>query len=116
MTTEFTIGFVDANSADAGTYAADLKDHLAMVAPDVQARQLRTDPHAMDMGATLGIVLAAPAIVALAKGIADWLKMRGSKPKLVIYRDGKKLIELDNMPGDDVFELLEGKLGEVVGK
>jgi len=117
LATELLISFPDEPLSDAGTNVADLKDHLAMVAPAVEADQRRTDGSTQDMGATLAIVLGAPAVIALAKGIADWLKMRASRPKLVIRNaEGKTILELDNMPSDDVRAILESKIGEAVGR
>lgn len=117
MATELVISFPDEPPSTAGENITDLKKHLQMVAPEVEASQERTDTNSQDMGTTLAIILAAPAVVSLAKGIADWLAMRGSKPKVTI-RDskGNTILELDNMPSRDVRILLEGKIGEAVGQ
>jgi hypothetical protein len=117
MATELLITFPEESLNEAGSNVVDLKEHLAMVAPTVETEQRRTDASAQDMGATLAILLGAPAAVALAKGIADWLVMRASKPKLVIRnREGQTILELDNMPSGDVRALLEGKIGAAVGQ
>ncbi len=117
MSTELLISFPDASLDEAGSNVADLKEHLAMVAAGVETEQRRTNAGAQDMGATLAIVLGSSAVVALAKGIADWLKMRASKPKLVIRNhEGQPILELDNMSTEDVRALLEGKIGDAVGQ
>ncbi len=117
MSTELLISFPDESLDEAGSNIADLKEHLAMVAAGIETHQRRADPNAQDMGATLAIVLAAPAVVAVAKGIADWLKMRAAKPKLVIRnKEGQSILELDNMSTGDVRALLEGKIGDAVGQ
>lgn len=117
LPTQFLISFPDEPVGEAGAAVADLREHLAIVAPAVEADQRRTDASSQDMGATLAIVLGAPAVVALAKGIADWLKMRGSKPRVVIRNaQGEIILELENIPSADVRPLLEGKIGDAVGR
>lgn len=117
MATELLISFPDEALSDAGANVVDLKEHLAMVAPAVQTDQRRTDPNSQDMGATLAIVLGAPAVVSLAKGIADWLKMRASKPRITVRNsEGQIILELENISSADVRPLLEGKIGDAVGR
>lgn len=118
MPTELTLSFEDVSLAEASEYAADLRQHLTTVAPGVQATARRADPNAQDMGATLALVLGAPAVVVLAKGLATWLRMRQESKAKVIIRDaaGNVLVEIVNVRSADVRALLEGKLGDAVGR
>jgi len=119
MGTELLISFSDVSLDEAGSNAEDLKRHLEMVAPGVEAEQRRTDSRAQDMGAILAIILAGPAVVAVAvaKGIADWIRMQGKKPGLVISNsEGKEILRIDDMSSGDLRALLEGKIGDTVGK
>jgi hypothetical protein len=117
MGTELLISFSDVSLDEAGSNAEDLKRHLEMVAPGVEAEQRRTDSRAQDMGAILAIILAGPAVVAVAKGIADWIRMQGKKPGLVISNsEGKEILRIDDMSSGDLRALLEGKIGDTVGQ
>lgn len=117
METEFFITFPNEGPNIAGENVIDLQKHLAAVAPNVNLDRKKTDNNSQDIGTILTVILAGPAVVALAKGISDWLAKQASKPKLII-RDGQgnTIVELDNMPSKDVRALLEGKLGEAVGR
>jgi hypothetical protein len=117
MGTELLISFSDVTLDEAGSNAEDLKRHLEMVAPAVQAEQRRTDNHAQDMGATLAVILAGPAVVALARGIADWIRMQAKKPGLVIKNSqGKEILRINDMSASDLRALLESKIGDAVGQ
>lgn len=117
MGTELLISFADVSLDEAGSNVEDLKSHLEVVAPGVMAEQRRTDDRAMDMGATLAIMLAGPAVVAVARGIADWIRMQGKKPRMVIRNsEGKEILLIDDMSAKDLRTLLEGKLGDAVGQ
>ena len=117
MGTELLISFPDVSLPDAGSAAEDLKRHLEMVSPDVEVEQRRTDSDSQDMGATLAIVLAGPAVVALAKGMADWIRMQANKPEVVIRNgEGKEILRINDMPSGDLRALLEGKIGDAIGR
>ncbi len=69
----YTIRFDDIEAADAGRAAESLRRSLQDVDPTIVARRARSDTDAMDFGPALEIVLTAPAIIELAKGISNWL-------------------------------------------
>ena len=53
----------------------------------------------------------------MAKGIADWIRMQGKKPGLVISNsEGKEILRIDDMSSGDLRALLEGKIGDTVGQ
>jgi hypothetical protein len=117
MGTELLISFSEVSLDEAGSNAEALKTHLEMVAPGVEAEQRRTDSRKQDMGAILVIILAGPAVVAVAKGIADWIRMQGKKPGLVISNaEGKEILRIDDMSSGDLRALLEDKIGDTVGQ
>jgi hypothetical protein len=118
MGTELLISFSAVSLNEAGSDAEDLKRHLEMVAPGVEVEQRRADSRAQDMGAILAIILAGPAVVAVSKGIADWIRMQGKKkPGLVISNsEGKEILRIDDMSSGDLRALLEGKIGDTVGQ
>jgi hypothetical protein len=49
-------------------------------------KRVREDTRTQDLGVTLGIVLASPALVTVAKGIADFI--RGLAPKATLLEIG----------------------------
>ncbi len=118
MATELMLTFETETAAQANQYAADLAQHLKAAAPAVDARQRRTDPNAQDFGASIVLILGAPAVVALAKGIADWLRMSQTAKSKLVIRDKNRntVIEIDNARSSDLRALLEGKLGDAVGR
>jgi hypothetical protein len=118
MPAELLITFETTDLALANENAEALAQHLGMTAPMVRTEIRRSDPNAQDLGASLVLVLGAPAIVALAKGIADWLRMQQlPQSKLVIRdREGIAIVEIDNARSCDIRALLEGKLGEAIGR
>lgn len=115
---ELFLGFESVSVAEANEHAANLMEHLMLVAPGCQADQHRTARNAQDFGATLVLVLGAPAVVAVAKGISDWLRMREMAGSKVVIRDkdGNIVVELNNIRSADVRALLESKLGDAVGR
>jgi len=118
MATELTLSLEDVSLAEASAFVDDLRQHLTTVTPGVRATARRADPNAQDMGSTLVLVLGAPAVVALAKGIADYLRMRQESKAKLIIRDvaGNVLVEIHNVRSADVRAVLEGKLGDAVGR
>ena len=118
MTTELLLSFETDNLALANENADALAQHLQMAAPTVTTERRRSDPNAQDFGATLVLILGTPAIAALAKGVADWLRMNQDANAKLVIRDkqGHAIVEIDNVRSGDVRALLEGRLGEAVGR
>jgi hypothetical protein len=80
-------------------------DPLQDFDPEIKARRVRTDVDAMDFGTVLEIFLAAPAIVELAQGIADWLARSPSSKLTIIGPDGTTIVE--NISARDASGLAE---------
>lgn len=89
--------------AEAGAYADELRRYLLDQAPEIELERVRTDPDALDFGAGLAVILATPAIVAVAQGIKMWLARR-TNSKVVIQVDDKKL-EVDGIYARDAAAL-----------
>jgi hypothetical protein len=84
--TTLTISFPDAALSDAGQKAAALRDSLLDASPDIRVDLRKSDPSTQDFGATLVLVIGTPAILAIANGIADYMRRRPGT--LRIERDG----------------------------
>jgi hypothetical protein len=107
MTQEVTLSFEDASLAEANRYAAELAERLRDA--DVAVTERRADPNAQDFGATLAILLGTPAVIALAKGVADWLRMRPEAK--VTLKDSHGTIIASGLTSADARAIIERKLG-----
>lgn len=86
------IRIVGDDPARATRDAASLRDHLLEAVPEGLGATLEKDDRStQDMGATLAIVLGGPALVAVAQGIADWLRRRRLDSALEIEIDGRRI-------------------------
>ena len=84
----FDLYFEGLTAADEGSRAARLRNALLDASPDVRVDVKKDDPTTQDFGATLILVLGAPAVVAVAKGIQAYLS-RERAGTLVIKRGGE---------------------------
>jgi Effector Associated Constant Component 1 len=88
----FVIEFPDANKREAGDNAKDLKVVLDNAAADAGiasgVRLEKTDPNAQDPGTILAVILGAKASIALATGIALWMRRRNQARIRIRYPDG----------------------------
>jgi hypothetical protein len=100
---EFEIRFEDLSVAEAGTKASRLRRELLDASSDVDVTIKKDDPENLDFGATLVLVLGAPAVVAIAHGIASYLKRHGGS--VTITKDGSVIAK--NISGDDVARITE---------
>jgi hypothetical protein len=68
------------NGEDDGDPARSLADDLREVRGVVSVDRRRDDPSAMNLGSTVQVIVeslqAGSALLALAKGVADWLRSR----------------------------------------
>ena len=97
------IDLVDTPAADAGRLAGELRDYVLDAAPDLDVEQVRTDPSTQDFGASLLLLLATPAVVGVAKGIARWIEKR--QTSAVEIRCGKRSVKVDNLSNRRADEL-----------
>ncbi len=101
----YTIRFDGLEAADAGRAAESLRRSLQEADPTIQGRRVRTEGEAMDFGTALEVVLAAPAMVEFAKGVASWLGRTHSSKVTVIGPDGTTIVE--NISARDAASLAE---------
>jgi hypothetical protein len=102
---QLLLSFPDESAAEASRLAAELRDFIAESTPNARAELQRSDEHAMDFGATLAVVLGTPAAIALANGIAGWLKRRGD-PALVIATKRGTIVVARDLPADAKKEVI----------
>lgn len=107
--TEFEIQFPETPPADAGRLAQDLVD-LVQGEAGVEAHTVRSSKDAMDLGATVILVLGTPAVLVIAKGIADWIRKKGD-PQLVIKKGDQEIIVNSGLSPEQKFELIKAALG-----
>jgi hypothetical protein len=81
------IEFPDVSSGEAGRLARSLADAIN-AAPDLddstRANLVRSDPSALDLGATIVLILGAPAVVVVANAIKKYLERRADGVDIVI--------------------------------
>jgi hypothetical protein len=109
----YTIRFEGMSAADSGRAADSLRRSLRESNPALVGKRVRADPEAMDFGTVLAVSLAAPAVVELAKGIANWLARTHSSKVTIIASDGIAIVE--NIGAGEAGALLQ-KLGEGSGE
>jgi hypothetical protein len=103
QTQEFEIRFEELTPAEAGTKAGKLSRELNQISPDVSVSLKKDDITNQDFGATLVLMLGTPAIIAIANGIASYLKRNHGK--ITIYEDGKVIAS--GISGDDAARIAE---------
>ncbi|WP_194832650.1 hypothetical protein [Nocardia sp. XZ_19_369] len=90
---QFTFTLLPTEATVTDVLAHDFAESLQEELPDATITRIREDPLNQDFGATLAVILSAPAAISLANGISKWLARR-SDAKLVMRRtdgDGKKI-------------------------
>jgi hypothetical protein len=88
-----TIEFEGVSEAEASRYANELRDDLLDSAPDLHIRRQAIDPNSQDFGSTLILLLAAPAVVTVAKGIKVWLERRNVASLTIKTEKGEIIVK-----------------------
>ncbi len=101
----YTITFDNVSEADADRYAAELRNFLLDATPDIDVERRREDPYTQDFGATLILILGAPAIVAAVNRIGDWLALRNKAG--ITIKNCKGEVIATNLTGKEVIKLAE---------
>ena len=108
---EFIIRFENEELSVANQKAQLLRDDLLDISPDVSVDIVKDDPTTQDFGATLVLVLGTPAILAIAKGIANYLSRdRGT---ITIEADGKVIAA--GISGKDAAEIAKYMSSKKIG-
>ena len=106
---ELTLAFEGASLAETNRFAAELAERLRDADSPIGVREARADALAQDFGATLVLVLGTPAVLALAKGVADWLRMRPQAKLTLKGKDGT--IIASGLTSADARAIIEKRLG-----
>jgi hypothetical protein len=102
-TEKFELRFEGLSPDKAGPKAMDLRLELLDVSPDISVSIVKDDATNQDLGATIVLILGTPAIIAVANGIAAYLKR--DRAKISIYKDGS-VIAVD-VSGNDAARIAE---------
>ncbi|WP_438003435.1 hypothetical protein WME89_31685 [Sorangium sp. So ce321] len=91
---KFIIRFEGIEQAEANLAAMDLKAALEEVAgPEEVISIVKETKNTLDFGATIALVLGAPAAVAIAQGIAAYLRNRNDGSTVCIIKvDGNEVV------------------------
>ncbi|GGK72444.1 hypothetical protein ACD591_05445 [Rufibacter glacialis] len=89
---EITIRIDKVESNEATQSARELRSYLKSEIEELQIDIKKEATDTMDFGATLVLILGAPVLVELAKGIADFIRAYGSKAEFTIECNGKSII------------------------
>lgn len=99
-TTSVRIRLEDLSIAEASSGIKALRNDVLDADRNVKADIMQEDPAHQDFGATLVLVLGAPAAIAVAKGIANWLAREGGKATLSMDVGGEKLVKFKGKSAD----------------
>jgi len=100
----FIIHFENESVADSGQKVAELRDALLDLTPDVSIKIIKDDQSSQDFGATLVLVLGAPAVVIIAKGISDYLSRAGGT---VTIEGSNGKVVAKNIKSNDAARMVE---------
>ncbi|MGC3945745.1 MAG: hypothetical protein QM762_14690 [Chryseolinea sp.] len=99
-----SISFDNLTVSEANKMAADLQEFLSRKVEQT-AIITKTDDATMDFGATVVVLLGTTSAVAVARGIANWIKKR-SEVSITIKTDKGEVIA-QNLTSADVLPVLE---------
>jgi hypothetical protein len=105
-----TLSFEGVDVAEANRLAAELAEWLRDAEAPIDVQETRADPNAQDFGATLVLILSAPAVVALAKGVSAWLAMRPNAKVTIKGKDGTLIAT--GLTSADARAVIEQRLGK----
>jgi hypothetical protein len=103
------LNFDGADVAEANRYAEDLRRDLLEAESTLSVERVRTDATTQDFGATLVLVLGAPAVVAAVAAIKAWLVRNNQASVSVWTRDGK--VVASGLESKDVPEIVSAIRG-----
>lgn len=106
---EYRIEFPGVQPSEANKYASELQEWLLDINPEVQIKREREEPLTQDFGSTLVLILGTEAAVAIAHGIADWLRKRHNASITVWYKgpDGEWFVVAGGIDSKNTVKLGE---------
>lgn len=99
----YFFSFDNVTSDEANVLASDLRESVLDIIPDATVTRMRENPLAQDFGATLAIVLGAPAIVRLATALGSWIQAQRGVGVTIKNSNGELIAT--NVTGKDAKEL-----------
>ena len=106
----YIITFEEVVPSDAQRYAEELRDVLLDTIPDITVQRRRENPLTQDCGATLILILGAPAVVAVVKAVGDWLIRRNSASLTWKTADGDLVVQgISSKNAAELAQFLVGK-------
>ena len=101
---QFQIRFEGVSADVSGKMADKLRQELIRISSDVDVRQIKDDRTTQDFGTTIVLILGTPAVLAIANGIAAYLK-RDRATISIISSDGK--VVATGVSGADTVRIAE---------
>jgi hypothetical protein len=92
-----TISFDEPDQALAGGYAQELRQLILAEAPQAQVTPVRADPHSMDLGTMLTIVVTNLVIRVVFESVRVWITMHRKPIRIVV---GDKVFIIDQLTPD----------------
>ena len=106
----YIVSFEGVSYSDAQRYAEELQDALLDATPDITVQRRLESPLTQDFGATLILILGAPAVVAVIKAVGDWLIRRNTASLTWKTGDGELVVQgLSSKNTADLAKFLVGK-------
>lgn len=100
----YLLSFEGVSEAEANRYAEELREILLDATTEIAVQRQRENPLAQDLGASLVLIMGAPAVVAAVQAIGNWLQKRHSA-KLTIVTAEKKIVA-ENLTNKDAALLM----------
>jgi hypothetical protein len=91
---EFELTVSAGTTAQSNVYVQELATKIRKATPSVSVSRHKIDGSTMDLGATLAVILSSGAALAVAKGIADWLRKRQTA-SVIITKSGHEIVKVD---------------------
>lgn len=106
----YIITFDTISAAEANRYAEELRQALLDASPNVEVQRRRDDPHTLDFGSTLVLLVGTPAISAVVTALGNWLMLR-NRASLTIKRPDEQIV-LQNITSAQATKLAQLMLKE----
>lgn len=101
----YLLSFEGTSEAEANRYAEELREVLLDASAEIAVQRQRENPLAQDFGASLVLILGAPAVVAAVRAIDNWLQKRRSATLTIVTAEHKVVAE--NLTNKDAAQLLQ---------
>ena len=91
---------------NASSLETSLKKQASIDGVQIETTIERENPDAMDLGTIVGIIFASSATIAIAKGIADWMR-RNNQTHVKVSDENGRDVEIRNADSADIATALE---------